>query len=420
MIVCGIGFLGFSGAYFWPSTSNQAAHPTATPTPGTDNAIISGDQLTIHDLFLNDLSGRSYNFVQNMSTDLFIDKKNIGPVQFEIGLYGDFISRSQFIGLYLPALINYQEFLTWFSSGYKDYLHNAKINIHIWAASPSGESQPISDDLAFTKQLYIYHENIMTDEQRFQLETTFRRVGIQPTFRGFSYLQYRRVNGPGVPKPKPQINMAASSDMIPAVFAPDPSNAIEPSIITLFMTDFKGDGRGLKSTSYSDITLSVGAKNTLLTCKIFYIVYYDKTNNARHIAVYIPVFQFPQQVIQYASSKIKQWMDDSDKFLIGKDKEASWISNTIFDEIVYVYVDDSLSPENKSQIAASFSDAKLAYELRSSEYWVGRTIDVRNKVIPMPPKYEIIDGLPQISVSPTNPLAAAPPSPTPPTSPAGK
>ncbi len=229
MIFFAIGFAGFAAAYFWPSQTTKTKTTIAVSVP----------EMNIHNLFLDDFQSGSYKMILGYSTPLYQEGRNIGEFPFEIGMYGDFQSQSIFISFYAPASNNPTELLQWFASAYKDYLYNAKKNIHIWT-SPNGitQNQPISDDLVFTKKIYIYHENVFNAEQLKLIESKFANNGIDVEFRGFSYLEYRKKVGP-------PLSTFASKEPRPMpgkpgpwhTFTPDPTNQKQPTLVTLFMTD---------------------------------------------------------------------------------------------------------------------------------------------------------------------------------------
>lgn len=358
------------------------------------SVLISREQITLHDLFESDLSGRSYNMVQGFEQGLFINNK-LENLSFEIGLYGDFQSRSLFMGLYIPATEHYQALLSWLStSGYKNYLYDAKTNLHMWPADPAGDSQPISDDLQFTKQVYIYYENIIPDAIRFQLESDFRIAGLQPTFRGFNYLQYRREHGPRVAKRKPAA-VAQAMDQIPPIFTPDPSNDIDPTLLTLFMTDMKGDGRGLKSVSYSDVSMEILEKRTRLTTRVLYNLYYDRTSAKSWMAIYVPLFQLPQQVIEFCASQISAWKGSAKKNLLAKFPDATWLDDSNFLNKVYIYSQISIDAATTKKISAAFDKYGLKAEIRGNEYWLKKLSEIRDNKILMPTKYVMVNGIPE-------------------------
>ena len=107
-------------------------------------------------------------------------------------MYGDFDAKSLFMSLYVPGSDHGYDVIGWFAEGYKDYLHDARTNIHLWTAPQGDLSQPLSDDLLFTKRIYIYYENILSDAQILTLTNLYKSKGLEPVFRGLGYLEHER------------------------------------------------------------------------------------------------------------------------------------------------------------------------------------------------------------------------------------
>ncbi len=416
MIACGVGFIGFGTSYL-RSNSTVTSQNIQGQNIGKD-VTVSGSKIILHDLFKSDLNGRSYNFLQGIDQKLFVNNATV-TVPFEVGIYGDFISRSLFMGVYLPASNNYQELLIWMSTGYKDYLYDAKTNTHIWIPAPADTSEPISDDLEFTKQIYIYHENVIPDKIRFQLEVVLRAAGLEPTFRGWNYLMCRREHGPAATK-RLVTTTANLNDEVPPVFTPDPSNEINPTLLTLFMTDFKGDGKGLKAKGSTEILLETTVKHVRLKVRVFYNVYYNKTASSIRMSLYVPLFQFPQQIIDYSACQITKWMDEAKKGTLSNFPSATWINDAKFNRTIYLYSQTSLSDEALTEIKNTFGKYGLNIQSRGDEYWFHRVAQARDNTAPMPPKYVLVDGMPQLQDAHKDQPSLPVPTSAPPALPAGK
>lgn len=160
------------------SVAADTSLPSALPPPGNAAAAKSGppQELTLHNLFLDDFQTGSYKMILNRSTPLYKEGRNIGEFPFEIGFYGDFQAKSLFMSFYAPGSDYAFELMSWFSNAYKDYLYDAKKNIHIWTTSSGDQNPLLSDDLLFTKKVYIYYENILTSEQIRLLTDLFARM----------------------------------------------------------------------------------------------------------------------------------------------------------------------------------------------------------------------------------------------------
>lgn len=203
--------------------------------------------------------------LQMFSTDLYTrDAQRLGRFDFGVGLYGSFDSKSLFMSLYVPGSDHGYDLISWFADGYRIYLDDARKNFHIWTAPQGDHSQPISDNLIFTNRIYIYYENILADDRVNELTNLYHSKGLEPIFRGFGFLEYRRLRIAAVQEKMPADFPATPA---PAGFTLPPIDQAPPkfidgqklpSLLSLFMTDFKGVG-GMAAT-WTDITLSDGSK----------------------------------------------------------------------------------------------------------------------------------------------------------------
>jgi hypothetical protein len=167
--------------------------------------LVAEPAFTIHDLFSADFSPGSFKMLEGFTTDFKKGDQNLGVHDFEVGLYGDFTAKSLFMSFYTPGSKDAYDIISWFAMGYKIYLADMRKNIHIWSAPQGDQSQPLSDDLIFTKTIYIYYEKILSDDRVHALETVYRANGLAPIFRGFGYLQYRKIQAKSDPATAPKL-----------------------------------------------------------------------------------------------------------------------------------------------------------------------------------------------------------------------
>src|SRR5258708_10610397 len=228
--------------------------PAADTTPAKPE-----QELTIQLLWRTDFTVGSYKMLQMLSTDLYKrDGQRLGRFDFGVGMYGSFDSKSVFMSLYVPGSAHGHDLISWFADGYRIYLDDARKNFHIWTAPQGHHSQPISDNLIFTNRIYIYYENILPDDRVNELTNLYRSKGLEPVFRGFGYLEHKRLRiVAGQEKMPADIPMASSGPINPLALPPidDSRQYIDghelPSLLSLFMTDFKGIGA--VATAWTDI-----------------------------------------------------------------------------------------------------------------------------------------------------------------------
>ena len=107
-------------------------------------------------------------------------------------------------------------------------------------------------------------------------------------------------------------------------------------------------------------------------------------------------------------------MDDAGKSLMLQFPNASWIKDLSFDQTVYLYNQTTISDESLSEIKAAFRKYNLNVGYRGDEYWFERVSQVRNNTVAMPPKYILVNGLPQLQDAPKNQSHLSVPTPAPP------
>jgi hypothetical protein len=82
---------------------------------------------------------------------------------------------------------------------------------------------------------------------------------------------------------------------------------------------------------------------------------------------------------------------------------------------VYLYIWGYVDEAGMKAISSAFSQAGADVEIRGSSYWAAKVADVRAGLAPMPPKYELVNGVPVLSPKDTSlseqPPPARPPAP---------
>ncbi len=389
MIACGVGFLGFAGVYFWPTLGLPKL---------AGNQVTSTAEITVHNLFEDDFQTGSYKMIQGLETPLYKDGKSIGTFPFEIGFYGDFQAKSLFMSFYAPASDHAFELISWFSNAYKDYLYDAKRNIHVWTASPSTQTQSISDDLVFTKKVYMYHENILSTAQMRTLADLYAREGAEVEFRGFNYMDYRKKLGPSLSATFDKAPQVADGPPTPwPPFTPDPANQKQPTLITLFMTELRAE-HGSAIIGKVPVSMHFAPNDIVQNLNLLYAIYYDRTNYTISVAIYLPHYQFTPNVILFAIPQIRLWLDEARKIqeskLIEKKQDLQKFK---FSGSVYIYNEEIIVNEAaKAEIAKAMEAAGLSYEYRNQDYLMMFRYQVETRSRPMPPLYEWVDETPTL------------------------
>jgi len=266
--------------------------------------------------------------LQTLSTYLYTrDAQRLGPYDFGVGMYGSFDSKSLFMSLYVPGSDRSYDLISWFADGYHTYLDDARKNIHVWTTPQGDHSQPISDNLIFTNRIYIYYENIFPDDQVNEQANHYRSKGLEPIFRGFGYLENKRLRIAAGQEKIPvdiPIPTAPPEGFIVPPIAPSPQfidGQKLPSLLSLFMTDFKGVG-GM-AAAWTDITLSAGSNERKERVQLH--VYNDIHNHVRFIAFYIPPSIAAFAIAKFLAPLYADQMNDLTKKVIAA-KEGDHVS----------------------------------------------------------------------------------------------
>ena len=405
-----------------PSSQSVAAAtiaPAVTPPP-------LSQEITLHNLFLDDFQTGSYKLVLGLTTPLYKEGRNIGEFPFEIGMYGDFQSKSVFISLYAPASDHAAELISWFANAYKDYLYDARKNIHVWTASPGTQSQLLSDDLVFTKKIYVYYENILSTDQLRTLADLYAKEGTEVEFRGFNYLDYRKKIGPPLSSNFGKVTQSPVESPSPwHPFTPDPANQKQPTLLTLFMHELRAQ-HGAVIIGNSKLSVHFAPNDVVQTLTILHAVYYDRPRHVISVAVYVPHYIYTPNVVLYAIPQVKAWIDEANK-LIGSRED---LPKYEFAGDVYIYDEEPIMNDTAlDEITKAMRAAGLTLEYRSQDYLAMYRYQVESRVRPMPPMYEWTDNIPSLipGQKETHPPtwtitgpAVSPPFPTLPGTPAKK
>ena len=346
--------------------------------------------------------------LQMFRTDLYTaDAVSLGTFDFGIGFYGSFDSKSLFISLFLPGGDHANDIISWFSYAYHKYLDDARKNIHIWTAPQGDQSQPISDDLNFTNRIYVYYENILSDAQVNALTALYRANGLDPVFRGLGYLENRR------------LRIAAGQDKMPIDVTPTTPSAILdlpalqaspqyinghklPSLLSLFMTDFKGVGAIIGS--WTDYGLSQGSKERKERVPIH--LYADIHNHKQFVAFYIPPSNFTYTLVKSLASDYAARVRDLNKTVVIKTKDGSgpfvgpettFVDNPTFSGDVYLYISNGLTDSEMEELRKAYTEHGASLIIRDFGYVLERWKRIQSGQAEMPPDYRLNnDNLPEL------------------------
>jgi hypothetical protein len=187
--------VGFPVWYFWPTSHSDKPIILATVANNTNEVTVyETPELTIVDLWRDDFWNiGSFKALQGLRLGMVGMLGVTGPYTVGIGLYGDFAAKSLFMSLYVPSNMPTFSIIWLFSDNYEEYLNAVKDNVLVIAVPNGDKYQPTSSDLIFTKEIYIYYEDIMSEDQILKLQNFYRICGLHATFRGPEYLDHERL-----------------------------------------------------------------------------------------------------------------------------------------------------------------------------------------------------------------------------------
>lgn len=174
MVVFGLGFLICSVWYFWPSSSDGAGKDN----PQTLEAFFKTD-------FADDL------ILSRDSNVKYIDAKTNFNVGIKQSIYIDVKGNSSFVGFYIPNTPYTTNIMLSMVGEMKQIYQSLLKTV---SAKWGYITDPIpgsTDQLVFTKTIYLYHETSLSLAELNQIEETYKQYGFTVHFRGPSYLLSR-------------------------------------------------------------------------------------------------------------------------------------------------------------------------------------------------------------------------------------
>jgi hypothetical protein len=171
-----------------------------------------------------------------------------------------------------------------------------------------------------------------------------------------------------------------------------------PSLLSLFMTDFKGKGKGsgggvvLAIDGYSDLTRKDA------TFRFFYQVIEDFGSNSKFISFYIPSSPYAYEAIEYLVTGYKLYINPP----LQADSGGSYTpaitksEDLVFTSRIFLYCEDTFTLPQLGKLAERYEQEKLKPEFRTTSYALAVWDSIRTGNAVAPPQYEIRDGLPRM------------------------
>jgi hypothetical protein len=178
-----------------------------------------------------------------------------------------------------------------------------------------------------------------------------------------------------------------------------------PSLLSLFMNDL-APKVGLKWVAFSDFTL---AELNDSQVRILYNVYNDLISNVYFASFFIPeVFvkgdpsqRLTPKITEHIAANYKQMIEDvrlkySAEIRGAGDSSAESTRNSVFSGRVYVYHVGSLTVSELAHLDEIFRHNGAVPQFRGNEYALAVWGSIRAGDAQAPPKFDIVDNLPQL------------------------
>ena len=171
-----------------------------------------------------------------------------------------------------------------------------------------------------------------------------------------------------------------------------------PSLLSLYMTDFKSKGSGggvsIHADAYADLTFP---NNEQL--RFFYSVNEDHGSRAKFMSFYIPDSQRTYEAIEFLATGYKQYISLPIGFETGgaHSPSSTRSDELIFTGRVFIYHEKSLTLSQLGKLADIYANQHLTPEFRSTSYALSVWESITHGNTKPPAEYELRDGIPQIA-----------------------
>lgn len=169
-----------------------------------------------------------------------------------------------------------------------------------------------------------------------------------------------------------------------------------PTVLSLFMTDFKGKGSGggisLSSDGRDDLTLKNDAK-----LRIFFQVNEDYGNRSKFLSFYIQSSPQTYEAIELLAATYRKYLNATIKVEEGGVASSS-VTKTrelVFTGRVFIYHEDTLSLSELGKLSDLYQSHGLSPKFLTTPYALSVWESIRSGSSKPPAKYELRDGIPQ-------------------------
>ena len=169
-----------------------------------------------------------------------------------------------------------------------------------------------------------------------------------------------------------------------------------PSILSLFMTDFKGKGSGggisLSSDGRDDLTLKNDVK-----LRIFFQINEDYGNRSKFLSFYIQSSPHTYEAIEFLATRYRKYLNATPNMEEGGGASSSVTktSELVFTGRVFIYYEDTLSLSELGKLSDLHQSNGLSPQFLTTPYALTVWQGLRSGSGKHPAKYELRDGIPR-------------------------
>lgn len=185
------------------------------------------------------------------------------------------------------------------------------------------------------------------------------------------------------------------ASIAPSTKQPDVPTAM-PSLLSLFMTDYKGKGSGggisLSSDGRDDLTLKNDTK-----LRIFFQINEDYGNRSKFMSFYIQSSPQTYEAIEFLAATYRKYLNATLNVEEGgvASSSVTKTSELVFTGRVFIYHEDTLSLSELGKLSDLYQSRGLSPQFLTTPYAISVWESIRSGSSKPPARYELRDGIPR-------------------------
>lgn len=152
------------------------------------------DQLTLFDLFNTDFSQPPYTYTSSYAMKISTGASPKTESLVDYTVVAQLSSANRFLSFYIWPTSEVFDVSIALSTKYQVALTDPWANMKVTGKGAPGDSEAASsEDVVFSKRVFIYYENYLTLEQTLKIENAFKKQGLSVILRGSDYLENEKL-----------------------------------------------------------------------------------------------------------------------------------------------------------------------------------------------------------------------------------